>query len=313
MHKVKAIPENVHFGFYSADLKPILTVRSGEEVEIDTSRGERVEGVAEPMYSEMAALADKKEREGFMGPHTLTGPIGVEGAEPGDALELRIKEIRLRTEFAVNKHGSHGILSKYFPNTFSKNFFCLEPEKNVAKNVFPGISLPLHPFFGNLGIAPPAKLGRVNSMVPGSHCGNLDIKELVPGVTVYLPILAKGGLFSCGDGHACQADGEADGTAMETPLTGVFQFILRKDLSLKRPCAETPTHFMTIAYHKNLKTAAQLVVRDMVSFLSKTWKLTEDEAYSLVSLVGEMHVSQLVNVIPGIHFMVPKAIFANPV
>ena len=309
MHKLKALPENVHLGFYSADLKPVLTIRSGDEVEIETSRAERLDRGSGPMRAEMAALAEKKEREGFMGPHALTGPVYVEGAEPGDVVEVRIKAVQLRCEYAVNYYTPSGILSKEFSKPYTKMFFCIDPERNMAENAYAGVSLPLHPFFGNLGMAPPAKLGRVNSVAPGIHGGNLDIKELTAGTAIYLPVHVKGGLFSCGDGHACQADGEADGTALETPLTGVFQLTVRKDLKLKQLWAETPTHYMTIAYHKNLKSAAKLALKDMIRFLVQTRNLTEEDAYVLVSLAGEMHVSQLVNIIPGVHFMLPKGIF----
>jgi len=145
--------------------------------------------------------------------------------------------------------------------------------------------------------------------VPGHHCGKIDVRDLVAGTTLYKPVHVNGALFSAGDGHACQSDGEADGTALETPLTGVFRFIIRNDLRLKRPMAETPTHYMTIAYHKNLKWAAKLALKDMVRFVVETKNLTEEDAYALLSLAGEMHVSQLVNIIPGVHFMLPKGIF----
>ncbi len=309
MYTVKALPQNIHLGFYSAELKPVLTIRSGDVVEIETSRAELVEQVAEPLRSEMAALAEKKKREGFMGPHTLTGPIYIAEAGRGDVLEVHIEEIRLRSEYGMNKSTPTGILAKESIPSFSRAFHCINREKKLAENIFPGVSIPLQPFFGNLGVAPPARYGRVSSTAPGIHCGNLDIKDLIAGSTLYMPVQVEGALFSCGDGHGCQADGEADGTALEMPLTGVFKFIVRHDMHLKYPMAETPGHYMTIAYHTNLKAAARDAVREMVQFLSGTKGLSEEDAYILVSLVGEMRVSQLVNVRSGVHFMIPKEIF----
>jgi acetamidase/formamidase len=308
MYILKAIPENIHFGFYSADLRPVLEIRSGDTIVIETSRAERFEAVEEPLRSEMTALIKKREEQG-PGPHTLTGPVYIERAKPGNVLEVRIEEIRLRTRFGLNRSTETGILFKDLPAPFSKTFFCIDPEKKSAEEILPGVTIPLRPFFGNLGVAPPRRYGRVDSTRPGIHCGNLDVKELVSGTTLYMPVHVKGALVSVGDGHACQSDGEADGTALETPLTGVFKFVVRDDLRLKRPMAETPTHYITIAYHKNLKWAAKLALKDMIQFLAKNKNMTETDAYALLSLTGEMHVSQLVNIIPGVHFMLPKEIF----
>jgi acetamidase/formamidase len=305
---LKALPENIHFGFYSADLSPVLTVRSGEAVRIETTRAEAIDGLEESIRSEMAALVERKRKEA-LGPHVLTGPVYVEGAMPGDVLEVHIDEIALRTRYGVNKSTPGGILSRDYPASFEKRFFCIDVEKKTARNILPGVTLPLRPFFGNLGVAPPGRYGRVDSTRPGIHCGNLDIKDLTEGTVLYMPVHVTGALFSCGDGHACQADGEADGTALETPLTGVFRFVIRHDLRLKRPMAETPSHYMTIACHKNLRTAARQAVSDMISFLARTKNFSEEDAYVLVSLSGEMHISQLVNLTSGIHFMVPKQIF----
>ena len=309
-HLLKAIPENIHFGFYSADLKSVLTIQSGEVVEIETSRAERFEDVEEPLRSEMTALVRKREEQG-PGPHTLTGPVYIEGAKPGNVLEVRIEEIRLRTRFGLNRSTVNGILFRDYPAMFTKTFFCIDPEKRSAEEILPGVTIPLRPFFGNLGVAPPRRYGRIDSTRPGIHGGNIDVKDLVSETTLYLPVHVKGALFSVGDGHACQSDGEADGTAIETPLTGVFKFIVRHDMKLKWPRAETPTHHMTIAYHKDLKSAARLALKDMIQFLVETRNLTAEDAYSLVSLAGEMHVSQLVNIIPGVHFMLPKQIFVD--
>jgi len=309
-YTLKAVPENIHVGYYSADLKPVLTIRSGDVVEIETTRADAPEEVDDAIRPEVAALVQKR-LQGGPGPHTLTGPVYIERAEPGHVLEVHIEEIRLRTRYGLNRSTEYGILFRDLPTPFIKTFFCIDLEKKLAEEVLPGVTIPLRPFFGNLGVAPLPRFGRVDSKVPGIHCGNIDVRDLVAGTTLYMPIHVKGALFSVGDGHACQSDGEADGTALETPLTGVFKFFVRNDLRLKRPMAETPTHYMTIAYHKNLKWAAKLTLKDMIQFLIQTRGYREEEAYALLSLAGEMHVSQLVNVIPGIHFMLPKTIFKD--
>lgn len=305
---LKPTPENIHFGFYSADLKPILTIYSGETVQIETTLPDAPEDIQEPERSEISALSERK-RQGGPGPHPLIGPIYVNGAEPGDVLEVRIEKITLRSKYAINKRTANGILSRGFSESPSSLFDCLNPEKKVAKNIFPGVSVPLRPFFGSLAVAPPRRYGPISSKPPGIHGGNLDIKELGEGTTLYLPVHVRGALFSCGDGHATQGDGEADGTALETLLKGIFTFRIRRDFDLKRPMAETSDDYMTIAFHRNLKTAARIAIQDMVHFLADRKGLSQEDAYSLVSIVGEMHVSQLVNLSSGIHFMIPKRIF----
>lgn len=308
MYTVRAVPENIHFGFYSAELKPILTVKSGDTVKIETSRCDILEEVNEPIKSEMAFLAGKRSAGG-PGPHTLTGPIYIEGAKQGNVLEIQIRDIQLRSEHGVNKITERGILSGEYTEKRFIPFTCIDKEKKIAQNIFPGVSIPLQPFFGSLGVAPPPEHGRISSIPPGDHGGNMDINELLPGTTVYLPVHVKGALFSCGDGHACQADGEADGTGFETPLTGIFTFMVRNDMHLTRPRAESFTHFITIGFHKDLRSAAETVIRDMIDFLIEKKDLSFRDAYILVSLVGELHVSQLVNEISGVHFMLPKNVF----
>jgi acetamidase/formamidase len=305
---LKPTPENVHFGFYSADLKPIVTIHSGETVQIETAMGDVPKDIQEPEKSEVRALSEKK-KQGGPGPHFLIGPIYIDGAEPGDVLEVQIGKISLRSKYATNRCTAYGILSRIFPEAPRSLFHCLNRKTKVAEDIFPGVSLPLCPFFGSLAVAPPRHYGSISSKLPGTHGGNLDVKELGPGTTLYLPVHVQGALFSCGDGHAAQGDGEVNGTALETSLRGVFTFRIRRDFRLRRPMAETPCYYMTMAFHRNLKTAARIAIQDMVDFLAKRKRLSQENAYALVSLIGEMHVSQLVNVFTGIHFMIPKRIF----
>jgi len=173
----------------------------------------------------------------------------------------------------------------------------------------PGIELPLRPFFGSMGVAPPENAGKVNSAPPGIHAGNLDNKELVAGTTLFIPVHARGALFQVGDGHAGMGNGEVDITAMETSLTGVFQFILHKDMHLKWPRAETPTHWITMGLDPDLTEATRIAVHETLDFLVNEKKLSREDAYMLASVAVDFEITQLVDGTKGVHGMIPKSIF----
>jgi acetamidase/formamidase len=174
-----------------------------------------------------------------------------------------------------------------------------------------GIEIPLHPFFGSMGVAPPAVTGRISSNPPWVHGGNLDNKELVAGTTLYIPIHTRGALFQVGDGHAGQGDGEVDVTAMETSLIGTFQFIVRKDMRLRWPRAETPTHYITMGMNSDLVEATKIALREMIDFLMKEKHLSRDDAYMLASIAADLHITQLVDENDGVHMMIAKSIFSD--
>jgi acetamidase/formamidase len=177
----------------------------------------------------------------------------------------------------------------------------------------PGIEIPLHPFFGSMGVAPPESVGKWNSAPPWIMAGNLDNKDLVAGTTLYIPVHAPGALFEVGDGHAGQGDGEVDITALETSLIGTFQFIVRKDMHLKWPRAETPTHYITMGLNDDLNACTTLAVREMIDFLATEKHLSRDDAYMLASVAADLHITELVDGNKGVHMMIPKAIFtASP-
>ncbi len=175
----------------------------------------------------------------------------------------------------------------------------------------PGVTVPLHPFFGVLGVAPPLVTGRISSGPPWIHSGNMDNKELVAGTTLLMPVHVPGALFSVGDGHAAQGDGEVCVTAMETSLRGNFQLTVRKDLKLRWPRAETPTHFMTMGFHENLEAAARLAVEDMLDLLVNEKHLTRSDAYILTSDAVDLRITQLVDGKKGVHALLAKHLFAN--
>lgn len=245
-----------------------------------------------------------------MGPHTLTGPIFVKGAEPGDVLEVRIKKL-VPIECGVNYHlpGKLGLggLPEDFPNGQIKTFKFDWAKSETSFNQ--DITIPLRPFLGVMGVAPKPE-EKKPAAIPDYFGGNMDNKELVAGTTLYLPVWVKGGLFSTGDAHAVQGDGEVNVTAIETAMEeAVFQFIVRKDMKLERPMAETSTHWITMGFHRDLDEAVKIALRDAIEFLVKNQGLTRDDAYALASLAVDLRVTQIVNGNKGIHALIPKSIF----
>ncbi|HWB97439.1 MAG TPA: acetamidase/formamidase family protein [Bryobacteraceae bacterium] len=312
-HRLESTPKTVVWGYYDASIKPVLHIRSGDLVEIQTAMiasPEMLEGAGLPA-SQVDSVAREIHRtitDRGPGPHILTGPIYIESAEPGDVLQVEIRSIDLVLPYALNLFvpGS-GTLPEDFPYARGK-IIPLDREKMVARFA-PGIEIPLHPFFGSMGVAPPIELGRVNSAPPWIHAGNLDNKDLVAGTTLFIPVHARGALFSIGDAHAGQGNGEVDLAALETVLKGTFRFVVRKDLRLRWPRAETPSHYMTMGFDEDLLQAAKIAVRDMVDFLSAEKHLSRDDAYMLASVAADLSVTQLVDGKKGIHALIPKSLF----
>jgi acetamidase/formamidase len=314
-HTLKPTPKTVAVGYYDAKAAPVLRVKSGDTVEIQTlitSSPKRLEDAGLPADQVEQALRDVTTQVTEKGPggHILTGPVYIEDAQPGDVLEVRIQKIRLAIPYAYNAFGpGRGYIPDDFPYTKMK----LIPldEKRMVALFAPGIEIPLHPFFGSMGIAPPETAGRFSSNPPWIMGGNMDNKDLVAGTTLYLPVHAAGALFEVGDGHAAQGDGEVDITAIETSLIGTFQFVVRKEMHLKWPRAETPTHYMTMGFNDDLNACATLAVREMVDFLVTEKHLSRDEAYMLSSVSADLHITELVDGNKGVHMMIPKNIFVT--
>jgi len=313
IHQLIATPETVAWGYYDAASKPVLTIDSGDIVEgvtVLASAGFLQKlGVADkwlrPKMRGMDAVKDRGP-----GPHLLVGPIYIKGAEPGDVLEVRILEVSVSEIFAINVFNpGGGTLPEDFPYLRTK-VIPLDLEKNVAL-FSDNINIPLHPFFGSMGVAPPARMGRVGSGPPGVHTGNLDNKELTAGSILYMPVHVAGALFSFGDGHARQGDGEVAGTAIETSLAGRFQFFVRKDMHLGWPRAETPTHYITMGLSEDLDIAIKTALREMIDYLVTEKGMNRDDAYMLASMAVDMRITQLVSKTKGIHAMLPKDIFVQ--
>ena len=308
-------PATIAYGYYDAAAKPVLTIKSGDVVRVHTlltSTPERLEnaGVAKDAVEPALREIVDKVTGAAKGPggHILNGPIFVEGAEPGDVLEVHVEKIDLAIPYAYNAFSTR---SGFLPQDFKEGKMKIIPldAKRMIATFAPGIEIPLHPFFGSMGVAPPPSAGRVSSAPPGKHAGNLDNKDLIVGSTLYIPVSAPGALFEVGDGHAGQGDGEVDITALETSLVGTFRFVVRKDMHLTWPRAETPTAFITMGIDDDLTEATRIATREMIDFLSTEKKMSREEAYMLTSVAGDLAITQLVDGPKGVHVRMPKAIF----
>ncbi len=313
-HTLLAKPDTVAWGYYSGLAKPALTVKSGDTVTMQTlstcgprerllKGGVKAEDI--PAYTD--AIYNEVKDKG-PGGHILTGPVAIEEAEPGDVLEVQILKVDIDANFACNGFGLHrGFLPMEFPYSRSR-IIPLDRAKMIG-HFAPGIDIPLHPFFGSMGVAPAG--GKIDSAPPFAHAGNMDNKELVAGTTLYIPVAAKGALFEAGDGHAGQGNGEVDITALETYLTGTFKFIVHKKQALNWPRAETPDYYITMGFSPDLKEATEHALRDMIDFLVETKHMTRDDAYMLASVAVDLDITQLVDGNVGVHAMCPKKIFTT--
>src|SRR3954463_15452325 len=312
VHQLPATPTTVAYGYYWSEAKPALRVKSGDIVEVETMLTNTPTGL-ERLGVKPAdvpqALRDivAQDTGSLRGPggHILTGPIYVEGADSGDVLEVRILSVSLASEYAYN--GCRGFVPELCgpPDARVSTLVHLDRQHMTAE-VMPGVVVPLRPFFGSMGVAPAPSLGRVSSNPPSRHAGNLDNKELVAGTTLYIPVFVRGALLEVGDGHAAQGDGEVDQTAIETDLEGRLQIIVRKDMKLEWPRAETPTHWIAMGTDTSLVVATRTAIREMVRFLQETTGITQVQAYQAASMAADAHITQLVDGNVGVHMMIPK-------
>ena len=314
VHRLEATPDTVAYGYYWAESKPALRIASGDIIDVDTLLTNTPAGLAragvppDKIQSSLKAIVEKVtgDKRG-PGGHILTGPVYVEGAEPGDALEVKTLSIDFAIDYGYN--GCSGFLPENCEQGRPAKIIPLNKNKMTAE-FRPGIVVPLHPFFGSMGVAPAPESGRVSSNPPGRHAGNLDNKELGVGSSLFIPVFVRGALFEIGDGHVAQGDGEVDQTAIETSLRARVQLTVRKNLKLTWPRAETATDYISMAADPDLTTATKLAIQEMVDFLTSTKGLTKHEAYQLTSIAGNVAITQLVdkpNV--GVHVKIPKNIF----
>lgn len=318
-HTLMPTPATVAWGWYDAAGEPVLRVASGDEVTVralstcsptslknaglDTNR---IEKLAKDIYAARPTM-----RTG-PGGHILTGPIYIEGADSGDVLEVRFKSIKPAIDYGCNSFGPRsGFLPEDFPGVSRSKIIELDTVRMIGK-FSDDITIPLRPFFGSVGVAPPKSMGRMHSAPPNIHAGNLDNKELVAGTTLYIPVWTKGALLEIGDGHAAQGNGEVDITAIETSLIGRIQVVIRKDMKLTWPRGETPTHYIAMGTDSVLMTATKTAVRQGIELLTNVKKMSREDAYQLLSIAGDVAITQLVDGTVGVHVMIPKEIFAAP-
>src|SRR5215475_1898000 len=313
-YRLEATPATVAYGYYWAGVPPALRIQSGDIIDVDTlltntpagleRAGVKPEKIQDSLKRIVAEVTGDRRGPGG---HILTGPVYVENAEPGDALEAKILSIDFALDYGYN--GCSGFLPENCEAGAPAKIIPLD-KKTMTAAMFPGIVVPLRPFFGSMGVAPAPELGRVSSNPPGRHAGNLDNKELVVGSTLFIPVFVRGALFQVGDGHAAQGDGEVDQTAIETSLRGRIQLTVRKGMKLNWPRAETPTDFISMAADPDLTVATKVAIQEMVDYLADARKLTKHQAYQVVSVAGNVAITQLVdkpNI--GVHVKVPKSIF----
>jgi acetamidase/formamidase len=308
-HRLDAGPDTVHWGFFDASLKPLITIDSGDEVIISTVSGapaampEAGSGfdVPEALPAIHASVPQK-----LGGPHILTGPVAVRDAVAGQVLEIRIKAIDLHYDWGYNTIRP---LAGALPDDFAEMRLIhipLDRSRMIGRLPW-GLELPLRPFFGIMATAPPPAWGAIASPPPRRNGGNMDNKELVAGTTLFLPIHVDGALFSVGDGHGVQGDGEVCVTAIETGLVGTFELHVRGDMTLEWPMADTPTHVITMAFDPDLDDAVVIALRDMIKLICARTGISREDAYTLCSLAADLRVTQVVNGSKGIHVMLEKA------
>ncbi|GJD75509.1 acetamidase/formamidase family protein [Methylobacterium goesingense] len=311
-HEIPTTPENMVLGYFDAALPPVLAIASGDTVTLHSFPA----GGRESLHPDPARVpADYRLALDTLaqgpGPHFVTGPVHVRGAEPGDMLQVDILDLKFRMDW-----GFVAILPLLgtLPDEFT-DYETIHPDIDVARGVavLPwGTELPLDPFFGIMGTAPPAAWGRVGTPVPRGFGGNMDNKELKVGTTLYLPVYNPGAGFYAGDGHGVQGDGEVCITALETGLTGTFRLTVRKDLGHAWPFAETPTDLMSIGLHESLDEAMRQAVREMVRLVCERTGLTRNQAYMLCSLAGNLRITQTVDGNKGVHMLMPKSALSGP-
>jgi acetamidase/formamidase len=315
-HRLEATPSTVAYGWYDAAGTPVLRIKSGDIIDVDTlltnsplglQRAGVLDDQIQPSLKAIEEAFPRGNPKRGPGGHILTGPVFVEGAEPGDALEVKILAIDLAIPYGYN--GCSGFVRENCVQGGNNTRIIQLDAKAMTAAFAPGIVIPLHPFFGSMGVAPPPAAGRVSSNPPGTHAGNLDNKALVAGTTLYIPVHAPGALFEVGDGHAAQGDGEVDQTAIETSLRGRLQLTVRKGMRLAWPRAETATDYIAMATDEDLVKASKAAVQEMIDFLVAEKKLDKLAAYQLTSIAGNVAITQLVDGKVGVHVKLPKEIF----
>jgi acetamidase/formamidase len=319
---LRSTPDTVLWGYFAADAPPVLRIRSGQTVRIDTvsHSGMNTEdpvaffgrGGIRPdqVLQDVIDIHRKVPHPKGASAHVLTGPIYVEGAAPGDMLEVRIIALEPRVPYGVNNsnHGT-GVLPDLLPGPAAK-IIKFDLARNVAL-FSDDIEVPLHPFMGIMAVAPPRDLGLVSSRPPARWGGNMDFNKLAVGATLYLPVFNNGALFFTGDSHAVQGDGEVDGTAIEASLTATLQFIVQKGAgtAMRWPRAEDDSYYYAMGLDLDLNKALQEATQETVAFLRDRKGLSAADAYALASVAVDFRVGEAVDAVQMVYGMIPKRLF----
>jgi len=326
-YTLPATLETVQWGWLDPNEKPKLTVNSGDTVSIETMM--HAHDVIQPGKSIEDIVKLRKDNPGG-GPHSVTGPIFVQGAEPGDVMEIRIlkivgKDVGTNFHLPGKEFPTIGLLASDFPTGFVR-FYKLDWRTRTTE-FKPGVVLDLKPFPGILAVGvdpnepkekagPPIKdaKGRTSTLRPWKNGSNLDINEMQAGSTIFIPVFLKGGLIWTGDSHCLQGNGEVNLTAMECSFKEIeLQPIVHKDMKLDWPRIETKTHWITVGFDEDLLQAMKIATQEAVAFFSeqKMVPMSRDEAYGLASMTADCRISQVVDIRKGVHCLIPKSMFVK--
>ena len=337
LHEIRATPETVHWGYFSASLAPVLRVASGDVIRAEAvthHAGDAPELMMDEGVSAIFAGVPVEDRN--PGVHILTGPIHIEGARPGDVLEVRYLQMTPRVRYGSNLAAHWGHLYRDFGKervTIYRMDEACETAEAVFAYDFPGkyevpgtithardccrvpalrgVRVPVRPHLGTAGVAPDTP-GRVSSVPPGQHGGNIDNWRIGAGATMFYPVQVEGALFSIGDPHISQGDGEISGTAIEASLDVVFQVFLRRDFTFPSPLLETPRYSITHGFDADLDGAMRAASLEMLRLLTEQYGLSRDDAYSLMSVAADFAVTQVVDGRQGVHARIRRDLFAAP-
>lgn len=311
LHTIKAGAGTVLRGIIDPAAPPIRIVQSGDHIAFDTWT--MWDNASAPTLTLDTALSLRERcRAEQRGPHTLTGPIGVAGAKPGQVLKVDIERLEV-ADHGINLifagEQSRGVLAYAFPEAELRHFEL--DRRTMTTRLGENVVIPLRPFLGIMGVLPPGS-SPVSSSVPGAFGGNIDCSDLVVGTTLYLPIFVEGAGFYAGDAHAAQGCGEVSQTALETAMTDArLRLTLLDREAIPRPRAETPHHFITMGFDVDLGVAARQATADMIDLLAETHGMSRGDAYALCSLQADLLITQAVNGVGGVHARIPKGIFRS--
>ena len=322
-HSLRSTPETVTWGYLAADIAPVLTIRSGQTVRIDTVSHQGVINMTDPVtffsragipreqvLQDAIDIYEKEPHPGGSGVHVLTGPIYVEGAQPGDMLEVRIHQLDFRTPYGVNNAGPlTGVLTDVLSGPTPK-IIRFDLARKMAQ-FSSDIEVPLAPFLGTMAVAPSRDMLMVSSRPPSRWGGNMDLNKLGPGATLYLPVFNEGAQFFTGDPHAVQGDGEVNGTAIEASITATLQFVLHKGAgrAMNWPRAEDANNYYVMGMDLDLDVALREAVRESIAFLKERYNLSDADAYSLSSVGIDFRIGEAVDSTLMIYGVIPKRLF----